>query len=278
MSGIGPALPPHLLAKRKRKEEDESPDAPARASGAKRSPSPNEAEKRRKVMGPSMPPAPLDKRPSEPANPVESESSDDDDDFGPSLPPSNGDEATNYNDDDQELDDQSAQQKLAARPQRDEWMTMAPKQDDLAARMDPTKIRARGFNTGKGAKGPNAIGDDGSSWNETPEQKMKRLQDEMMGITRPSASKPGSDLNVAKATRDEAAAARIQELTKTRGPTLMEKHAGTKAAEQEDDPSKRAFDREKDMGSGQRIGHAQRKQMLNKAADFSTKFSGGSYL
>lgn len=48
--------------------------------------------------------------------------------------------------------------------------------------------------------------------------------------------------------------------------------------EAEDDPSKRAFDREKDMGSGMRIGHSQRQELLNKASNFSSKFSGGSYL
>jgi hypothetical protein len=48
--------------------------------------------------------------------------------------------------------------------------------------------------------------------------------------------------------------------------------------EAEDDPSKRAFDREKDMGSGMRIGNVQRQQMLNKASDYTSKFSGGSYL
>lgn len=65
---------------------------------------------------------------------------------------------------------------------------------------------------------------------------------------------------------------------KARGPSLVEQHKGTKGPEAEDDPSKRAFDREKDMGSGMRIGHTQRKEMLNKAAGFSSKFAGGSYL
>ena len=96
---------------------------------------------------------------------------------------------------------------------------MAPKQDDLAARMDPSKIRARGFNTGKGAKASSALADDGSAWNETPEQKMKRLQDEMMGVTRPTAGSAGTNsgganaANAAKAARDEVAAARIREHT-----------------------------------------------------------------
>jgi len=58
----------------------------------------------------------------------------------------------------------------------------------------------------------------------------------------------------------------------------MDQHKQTAGPEAEDDPSKRAFDREKDMGSGMRIGHTQRKEMLNKAAGFTSKFSGGSYL
>ncbi len=58
----------------------------------------------------------------------------------------------------------------------------------------------------------------------------------------------------------------------------MDKHKKTTGPEAEDDPSKRAFDREKDMSTGMRIGHAQRKDLLEKAAGFSSKFSGGSYL
>ena len=57
-------------------------------------------------------------------------------------------------------------------------MTMPPKQDDLAARMDPTKQRPRAFNTGKGARGLNPADNDSSTWHETPEQKQKRLSDE----------------------------------------------------------------------------------------------------
>ena len=58
----------------------------------------------------------------------------------------------------------------------------------------------------------------------------------------------------------------------------MERHQDAKGAAAEDDPSKRVFDREKDMGSGVRIGNVQRQQMLNKASDYSSKFAGGSYL
>jgi hypothetical protein len=68
-------------------------------------------------------------------------------------------------------------------------------------------------------------------------------------------------------------------LQEQRGPSLLEQHRHIKGAEAEDDdPSKRAFDREKDMGSGGRISSTQKKEMLNKAAGFAGKFSGGTYL
>ena len=104
-------------------------------------------------------------------------------------------------------------QHVEEKVQRDAWMTMPPKQDDLAARMDPTKIRARGFNTGKGARGPNVHDDDSSAWHETPEQKQKRLADEMMGVSQPSTADPQKPRKSAEATKDEAAARQIRERT-----------------------------------------------------------------
>ncbi|KAF7195266.1 hypothetical protein HII31_03472 [Pseudocercospora fuligena] len=158
-------------------------------------------------------------------------------------------------------------------------MMMPPKQDDLAARMDPSKQRPKAFNTGKGARGPSSKGDDASSWHETAEQKQKRLQDEMMGIGKPSASGP-EPVRPSKSAKEEAAHRKIQEhVEKTRGPSLLDQHKQSKGAEvEEDDPSKRAFDREKDMGGSGHISSSQKRQMLNKAAGFSGKFSGGTYL
>lgn len=292
MSDIGPSLPPHLLAKRKRKQEDDGESAPAMASGAKKSPSPDTAEKKRRIAGPAPPPAPLDERPSRPAKAEDDSSSDDDDGFGPALP-----SAAAATDEDSDagpsLPSGPEPPPPAEKQKRDDWMMMPPEQDDLAARMDPTKIRARGFNTGKGAKGPHDRGGDSSAWHETPEQKRKRLQDEMMGIARPEVG-PAKPVKPARSAKDEEAARRVKEhgvgpnaatsrhglytefLQKSRGPSLMDQHKGEKP-EADDDPSKRAFDREKDMGSGM-IGRGQRKELLSKAAGFSSKFSGGSYL
>ena len=289
MSAAGPALPPHLLAKRKRQQEEDEQNERTEASGAKRSKSPEDGEKRRRVIGPAMPPAPLDERPSEPAQPTkeESDSSDDDDDdddgFGPALPPENADGSTHDTNGTEEADTKQREPTPEAKPQRDAWMTMAPQQDDLAARMDPTRQRPRGFNTGKGAKGPSASGNDATAWHETAEQKQKRLADEMMGISSAPAAGgsigPQRSAAAANSNGEEKDAATAKKVKQARGPSLMDQHKATKGKEAEDDdPSKRAFDREKDMGAGMRIGRGQREEMLKKAGGFSSKFSGGNYL
>jgi hypothetical protein len=92
--------------------------------------------------------------------------------------------------------------------ERDEWMMMPPTQDGLAARMDPTKIRPGKFRSGKSAGGPKGDGID-SIWTETPEQKRKRLENEVLGIQTPAASTAGSSKKKSKA--DEEAARKIKE-------------------------------------------------------------------
>ncbi len=153
-----------------------------------------------------MPPAPLDERPAEPVEQAVQPESDDDDDFGPSLPSTTA-ASTNAADNVSRTPNtppSSAPEKL----RRDDWMTMPPKQDDLAARMDPTKQRARAFNTGKGAKAPNMADDSSSAWNETPEQRQKRLRDEMMGVSKTTSPGPPK---VARSGKDERVNAQARE-------------------------------------------------------------------
>lgn len=68
----------------------------------------------------------------------------------------------------------------------------------------------------------------------------------------------------------------IQE--KHRSKTLYDQHQGSGQKKEDDDPSKRAFDYQKDMAAGLKIDHAKRKEMMNKSAGFSSRFSSGSYL
>lgn len=300
MSAIGPSLPPHLLAKRKRQREESAQDDPTTAPGAKRAKSPpteeTQEEKRPRVagpthpsesqesarpriVGPAPPPAPLDERPTEPANPADEESSsDDDDDFGPALPSAIDLQKQNASANDPiNRPSRPGPDEQPAKAKRDDWMMVPPKADDLAARMDPSKLRARGFNTGKGAKAPaGPSGGLDSAWTETPEEKLKRLQNEAMGV-KGSAATDFDAREYAKSKEREEQARRIREHTeKNRGQSLIDQHKKVQKIE-DDDPSKRAFDREKDIGGGV-IGNVQRKEMLKKAGDFSSKFAGGNYL
>lgn len=102
-----------------------------------------------------------------------------------------------------------------------------------------------------------------------------------MGVKKPAQLGPAENQ---QNERDEqaarATARRIREYNeKNRSASLYSEHnktAGPK--EKEDDPSRRAFDREKDIGGGVKIGHAQKKELLTRAADFGSRFAGGKYL
>ena len=65
---------------------------------------------------------------------------------------------------------------------------------------------------------------------------------------------------------------------KNRNSSLYDEHQKIKPKEKEDDPSKRAFDKEKDIGGGMKIGHAKRKELISRAGDFGSRFAKGSYL
>ncbi|KAG9640952.1 hypothetical protein KCU64_g12753, partial [Aureobasidium melanogenum] len=314
MSAAGPELPPHLLAKRKRQQDEEEKNQPATSSGANQespkdkrqkvsgpelppsaSPTPagpslpplipsttagptlppSDSQPTRPVAGPAPPPASLDERPTAPPD-SDDESSDDDDDFGPALPT-----AADLNPSTTNIGPSIPQPAAApVRAQRDEWMTLPPQQDDLAARMDPSKMRARGFNTGKNTRGGNttpAGGNIAAAWTETPEEKLKRLQNEAMGV-KPATAGHFDAREAAKNKEKEAEARRIREQNdKARGPSLMAQHKESNPESKDDDPSKRAFNREKDIG-GSSLGLVDKKDLLNKAANFGSKFSGGSYL
>jgi len=78
--------------------------------------------------------------------------------------------------------------------------------------------------------------------------------------------------------KDAETAKRLKEFNdKARAQSLYEKHAKGQH-EEEDDPSARAFDREKDIGGGLQVNATQRREMMRKAADFGSRFSSAKYL
>lgn len=102
----------------------------------------------------------------------------------------------------------------------------------------------------------------------------------MLGRSEVSTSVSKPRTSTRESREDEETSRRIREYNeRNRGQSLVEKRqreGGQK--EEEDDPSKRGFDREKDMALGGRVGHVQKRDMLAKAADFGTRFQKGSFL
>ncbi|XDG08501.1 hypothetical protein ABKA04_008116 [Annulohypoxylon sp. FPYF3050] len=264
---IGPTLPPT--------NRDE---VPLEDSDDEAGPAPPLAPKR--VQGPAPPPAPLSERPPSPAS-----DSDSDDDYGPALPTSSSHIAR-----------QTAAQAASAshatsestKPQRDDWMLAPPTSSGYHA-PDPTKLKSRRFASGPRTNTAKSSGDEISSiWTETPEQKRRRLENAVLGRDT-STAQPTTSTSTAnplkKEDLDPEQAARIRNYTEaTRGKSLYEEHQASRKGrqlapeEEEDDPSKRAFDREKDVRSGGRINTAQRREMMSRAADFGGRFAKGKYL
>lgn len=263
MPAVGPTLPPGVAEKRKREESDVS-----NAGDDGRDESPDSSKKPR-VIGPAMPPAPLDERPAGSPPHTKDDASDDessDDDFGPALPTAA--DAT------KKPSTLPAPTTAAPALQRDEWMTIAPKNGDWTSKVDPTQLKARKFNTGKGAKNSAVSSGPDDAWHETPEQKQARLQRELMGVKNKITAGPTPP------TRSEgsATAEHLKSYNAVRGLSLMDSHQKKHDREEDDDPSKRAFDREKDIAGGLQMNATQRRDMMKKASDFSTRFSSSKYL
>ncbi|KAJ4862864.1 hypothetical protein T069G_03818 [Trichoderma breve] len=298
MSSIGPQLPPQLKRSRDDTDDDTSTtsnkharredslqnqdEIDLNASGSDSeddyAPKMPAAAAAARSVGPSLPPHLTANNNDDEINLSDSDSdTDSDDDFGPSLPSASAPRRQIGPSLPASLEDDA--------PKRDDWMLAPPPSSSTFSERDTTRIRARKFSSKPKPSSSSTPGAP-SIWTETPEEKLKRLQDSVLGRTS-STSDGASNLSEEqqrKARRDEALAANIQA---QRGKTLLEEHQGGKKAvtasgkpdeEEEDDPSKRAFDREKDMAVGGRITSTQRRELINKSANFGGRFQKGSFL
>ncbi|KAJ5602173.1 hypothetical protein N7510_011707 [Penicillium lagena] len=220
---------------------------------------------KRRVLGPSLPP------PSRSSNGSASDSdSDSDDDFGPGLPPPEGDLAPvekHY-----QPDPSTVEPDQKKTEQRDQWMLHPPEKSDWATKIDPTQLRNRKFQTGRSARsgGPQAVD---ASWTENPEERMKRLQNEVMGVAAVPADRQSAPSKASQSMEEKIN--KYKDMT-GKGSRLDSSAADTR--KEDDDPSMRAFDREKDMAVASRISTAQRREMVNKASGYTSRFTKGSFL
>lgn len=232
----------------------------------------------KRILGPSLPPAPLSTMPPDPPSDSDSDS---DDEYAPALPPAPGSLAAQLLQEQQALalTSRSAPEETP-KQRRAEWMLVPPSAND-SSRADPTQLKARKFASSRSSgpvdKSVSAI------WTETPEEKRKRLEDEVLGrVEAATSGGGGAKKKDGRGEReDRETERRIREYNeRNRGKSLYETHkgAGAKEEEKEDDPSKRAFDREKDMALSGRLGHGQKREMLSKAADFGSRFQKGKFL
>jgi len=110
-----------------------------------------------------------------------------------------------------EATQRAAEEEFTARekekkPQREEWMLLPPTSDDWSSRVDPTKLKNRKFQSGKGSKAPiDKSGGISAIWTETPEQKRQRLQDQVLGK---NVSTSSADRKPQISDRESEAAAR----------------------------------------------------------------------
>lgn len=280
---IGPAPPLSSAAKNEDEislddsDDDIGPSLPS-TSVSQSVPAP------RRVLGPAPPPAALSERPPASHTTVDDDSSSDDD-YGPSLPPAPGSAAAleaSAHRSRELLRTAAAATAEPAKPKRADWMLVPPSDSDWTSRVDPTKLKNRKFASGKGAKAPTEKSGVSAIWTETPEEKRRRLEDEVLGRKELAASgKTERRVGGKDDEEQEAIARRIREYNdKNRGKSLLEEHSGRNGGgkEKEDDPSKRGFDKEKDMGLGGRISHVQKRDMLNRAGDFGQRFERGKFL
>ncbi|KAK3396339.1 hypothetical protein B0T20DRAFT_417464 [Sordaria brevicollis] len=261
----------------------------------------------KRIYGPAPPPADLSERPT--TDPNSDSDSDSDDGYGPALPGSRPAAASSSHGPSLPTYQPQRTYEEPQAPKRDDWM-IAPPTDSSYRAPDPTKLKSRKFASGRSATTEKSSGVS-SIWTETPEEKIKRLAAAVLGREDPSASSSAGAApppTISNTRTKDLDAERVRSYTEqTRGRSLVEEHQaaiaagkkklsstnstarpgragdhyGSKAGEKvddEDDPSKRAFDREKDMAVGGRISHTQRRDLLNKAANFGDRFQSGKFL
>ncbi|WAQ90975.1 hypothetical protein PtA15_13A375 [Puccinia triticina] len=191
-----------------------------------------------------------------------------------------------------ELDRIEQESKLL---KREEWMLLPPKELDLQATIDPTKIKARGF---KQTTKPHSSSTDrqtsaGSLWTETPAERSQRLADEAIGKRRRAEENvhdEGDDLEASKRKkRDKLMRQQVEEHNKSaRNASLLDLHktasvnvsnSKTKTEKESERKQAAVWDHDAMMGVNSKLLSAtQKADLIKDAKGLGGRFGGGSFL
>ncbi|KAL1727606.1 hypothetical protein EV714DRAFT_275412 [Schizophyllum commune] len=326
---IGPELPPHLQRPKNNEEEESSddedaflpelpPDLKGGAKGASSTPSPSTSGPSASASGlsASKPFAPAStSKPSAPTRPPSAPASYDDDDSDDDVGPKPlGAPAVRHDENEGirrflEVEQRRREEaENASKPktlQRESWMLVPPSASELLSNIDPTKKRT--FSTSTLAPASSRKKNEPNLWTETPQERLQRLKDEVMGRTKgetegrrkravnPVAGDDGDD-EEGEGDRERAKRRKVEEehqrnvgegveeyTRKIRGPSLTEAHlererqkAASKAKRDESDPDP-IWDRDRDLGVGGRIfSDGERKKALHDArSGLGERFGSG---
>ncbi|PKX90885.1 GPALPP motifs-containing protein 1 [Aspergillus novofumigatus IBT 16806] len=255
------------------------------------------ALKRRKVFGPVLPSSygPEDAETEQGAESTrtdglsqedEDEDEEADDDYGPSLPPLRGDVTAKPN----EVKMDNGSHIQSGKPdahnnnsQRDIWMLRPPRPSELSSRLDPTRLKNRKFQGGQSLSYSGEEVD--IAWTETPQQKLKRLQDEAMGVSsQPVLSHDRSSTSMAsKSPPRQHSVLKEPILTPFQNSSeaserLLPSSTNSLMSSSNDDPSCRPFRWTTDMASAPKLSTLQHQKQVGETVNFASKFTKGKYL
>ncbi|KZW00680.1 hypothetical protein EXIGLDRAFT_720910 [Exidia glandulosa HHB12029] len=159
--------------------------------------------------------------------------------------------------------------------ERQEWMLKPPTSSDLLGSLDPTKLQGkRTFN--KGTTDARAMAD--NLWTETPQERQKRIQDEVMGKKRraaEAAADPDGDRDSAKRRKHDEELRRAIQGHASRAESLVDMHERT-LAEKPTEKDDEIWNHDRDISKGKLpMDASSRKKLITDARGLSDRFGSG---
>ncbi|RIA85275.1 hypothetical protein C1645_741698 [Glomus cerebriforme] len=159
--------------------------------------------------------------------------------------------------------------------QRGEWMLVPPETKFLGE--TPTNMRSRQFKK----RAQDSRDSDNSLWTETPAEREERLKKQMSSNQKRKHIKDEDDEPTKYSRIDLETAEKVKEYNEFyRSKSLLETHSESYVKSrkwQDEDASKRPFDREKDVLGTRRMDSRKRKEFLDNAKGLSSKFGHGKH-